>query len=58
MAPIWVPDREALHRQPQDHPDVPKDAPVRVFVVTVRAKVTAYTAYDHKAIPMGRWRCC
>jgi hypothetical protein len=48
MAPIWMPEEALLERRPQDPPEVPTDLPVRVFVVTVRAKVTAYTAYDHQ----------
>ncbi|MFW5844608.1 MAG: hypothetical protein ACOCXJ_00100 [Planctomycetota bacterium] len=43
----WAPRAELLYRAPADHPPVPSDAPVRVRVVTISAKVTAYTPYDH-----------
>ncbi len=42
----WFPIADELFWKPQDYPNVGKDA-TRVFVVTIRARVTAYTPYDH-----------
>lgn len=47
VAPIWRPDPTRLFNDPQDHPPVDKHKATRVLVVTVKAKVTAYTPYDH-----------
>lgn len=43
----WAPSRLAAERAPSDHPPVPSHQPVEVRVVTIRARVTAYTPYDH-----------
>ncbi|NRA40223.1 MAG: hypothetical protein HRU15_18905 [Planctomycetes bacterium] len=51
--PSWRPDSEWLYWNPQDHPNI--DSPiVRVFVVTIQARVTAYTPYDH-AVSHPQW---
>ena len=47
MAEFWAPDQYQQERRPSDHLPVPTDRPVKIRVVTVRAKVTAYTPYDH-----------
>lgn len=44
--PVWRPDSEWLYWNPQDSPNI-ETTIVRVFVVTIQARVTAYTAYDH-----------
>lgn len=44
----WAPRRAAVERRPSDHPAVPAGVDVRVRVVTIRARVTAYTAWDHR----------
>lgn len=43
----WAPQRLAAERNPSDHPPVASADAVRVRVVTIRARVTAYTPYDH-----------
>lgn len=42
----WIPQPGQLFWNPRDYPDIGA-GPVRVFVTTVRARVTAYTPYDH-----------
>lgn len=46
-AQTWLPNRDELFWDPQDHPPVNSAEATRVLIVTVRAKVTAYTPYDH-----------
>ncbi|TVR44064.1 MAG: hypothetical protein EA402_08190 [Planctomycetota bacterium] len=47
-APLrWAPTRMAAERAPSDHPPVPAGQPIELRVVTIRARVTAYTPYDH-----------
>lgn len=47
-ASLWQPERRLVERQPSDHPAVnDQEQPIRVRVVTIRARVTAYTPYDH-----------
>ncbi|TVR08150.1 MAG: hypothetical protein EA401_14340 [Planctomycetota bacterium] len=44
----WAPQRQHAERRPSDHAPVDHhNTPVRVRVVTIRARVTAYTPYDH-----------
>ncbi len=49
----WRPNSDQLFWDPQDSPNV-GDSPTRVFVVTIKAKVTAYTPYDH-AVSHPEW---
>ena len=46
-AHTWLPNSDDLFWDPQDHPPVDPAEATRVLIVTVRAKVTAYTPYDH-----------
>lgn len=46
-ARTWAPQRQDAERRPSDHAPVNTTDPVRVRVVTIRARVTAYTPYDH-----------
>ena len=46
-ATTWLPNEQELFWNPQDCPPISKTEATRVFVITVRAKVTAYTPYDH-----------
>jgi len=43
----WAPDMVHCDRHPSDHLPLPSDGPVELRVVTIRARVTAYTPYDH-----------
>lgn len=43
-----VPDRRYFERYPSTHLPIDADVPTRIRVVTIRAKVTGYTAYDHR----------
>ena len=49
----WRPNSDQLFWDPQDSPNV-GSAATRVFVVTIKAKVTAYTPYDH-AVSHPEW---
>ena len=44
----WAPDRFHQERNPSDHLPIAANVPTRIRVVTVRARVTAYTPYDHR----------
>jgi hypothetical protein len=44
---IYQPLHVVSEALPATHPRIDPNEPVRVWVVTVRVKVTAYTAYDH-----------
>lgn len=50
----WAPQREHVERTPSDHPAVAGHDAIRVKVVTIRARVTAYTPYDH-ALSKPEW---
>lgn len=43
-----LPDRRYFERYPSTHLPVDPAIPTRIRVVTVRARVTGYTAYDHR----------
>jgi hypothetical protein len=46
-APIWRNEAADAERWPSDYAPIDDREPVRVRVVTISAKVTAYTAFDH-----------
>lgn len=50
----WAPERKAQEAQPSDHLRLPAGVPVQVRVVTIRCRVTGYTAYDH-AVSKPEW---
>lgn len=51
---IWAPTRQQQEQRPSDHLPIPSKGHFKVKVVTVRAKVTAYTAMDH-AVSKPEW---
>ncbi|MFW5882408.1 MAG: hypothetical protein ACOCVS_02135 [Planctomycetota bacterium] len=48
-ARLWSPTSREADRLRYDHPPMERQETVIVRVITIRAKVTAYTAYDHAA---------